>query len=68
MNVLSSVLGGMNLREELVPGAFALPDAVIHGQTVVIGLDPMDITTPADQWAFAVTFPIHSESWWIRAA
>jgi len=52
----------LDLRPEVLPGAFALPDAVIHGQTVVVGLDPMDITTPADQWAFAVTFPIHSES------
>ena len=52
----------MELREELLPGAFALSDAVIHNQSVVTGSGPMDITTPADQWAFAVSFPLRSEA------
>ncbi len=56
------MLGGLNLREELLPGAFALEDAVIQGQSVVIGSDPMDILTPGDQWAYAVMFPIRSET------
>jgi hypothetical protein len=49
-------------REEVVPGAFALADAVIHNQSLVVGIGPMDITTPAGQWAYAVTFPGRPEA------
>lgn len=52
----------MDLREEVLPGAFALSDAVIHNQSVVIGSGPVDITTSGDQWAYAVSFPLRLEA------
>ncbi len=48
--------------EEIVAGAFTLADAVIHNQSLVVGNGPLDITTPADQWAYAVTFPARPEA------
>ncbi len=51
-----------DLRQELLPGVFALGDAIVHNQSLVTGSDPMDITTPAAQWAFAVSFPLRSEA------
>ncbi|MCU1335543.1 MAG: Radical domain protein [Bryobacterales bacterium] len=62
MSGSTSLLGGLDLQEELSPGAFALPEGVIHNQSVVIGCAPMEITTPGDQWAYAVTFPLCLEA------
>lgn|GEM_PF-867832 len=58
----SSGLGDLDLRQEVLPGAFALGDAIVHNQSLVTGSDPMDITTPAAQWAFAVSFPLRSDA------
>jgi hypothetical protein len=44
-------------REELIPGAFALRDVARHNQSLISGSGPIDIMTPPDQWAYAVTFP-----------
>ena len=55
------MLASLDLLEEVSPGAFALSDAVIHNQSVVIGPGPLDITTSGDQWAYAVSFPLRSE-------
>ena len=54
--------GDLDLRQELLPGAFALSDAIVHNQSLVTGSNPMDITTPAAQWAFAISFPLRSEA------
>lgn len=54
--------GDVDMRQELLPGAFALGDAIVHNQSLVTGSGPLDITTPAAQWAFAVSFPLHSEA------
>jgi hypothetical protein len=47
----------VNLQAEISPGAFALTDPVIHNKSIVLGSGPVEITTPGEQWAFAVTFP-----------
>jgi hypothetical protein len=46
----------------LSPGAFELPDAVIHNQSIVTGFAPMDITARGVQWAFVVSFPLRPEA------
>lgn len=43
---------------ELKPGAFALADLIIHNGSVAVGIGPIEITTPREQWAFAAAFPI----------
>jgi hypothetical protein len=55
-------LGEAALREEVVPGAFALADAVTQNQSLIIGTGPLDITTPREQWAYAVTIPARPEA------
>jgi hypothetical protein len=51
------IISRADLKEELKPGAFALAGLVIHNESVVLGTGPIEITTPREQWAFAVTFP-----------
>jgi len=49
-------------REELIPGAFALCDVVRHNESLVSGSGPIDVTTPPDQWAYAIAFPYRRPS------
>src|SRR5438067_2232356 len=58
----AKILATANVGEEISPPAFALADAVIHNDSVVVGRDPIDITTPFEQWAFAVTFPLRKNA------
>lgn len=51
------IVGALDLKEELSPGAFQLSSVVIHNDSVVRRTGSLDITTPRAQWAFAVTFP-----------
>jgi len=62
LNASKRALSASDSREQLLPGAFELPDAVIHNQSVVIGSGPLDITARGGQWAFAVSFPLRSEA------
>src|SRR6476620_5820292 len=56
------MLATANVGEEISPPAFALADAVIHNDSVVVGRDPIDIATPSEQWAFAVAFPLRKDA------
>src|SRR6476659_77355 len=58
----AKMLATANVGEEISPPAFALADAVIHNDCVVVGRDPIDIATPSEQWAFAVTFPLRKDA------
>jgi hypothetical protein len=51
------IVGALDLKGELSPGAFQLSSVVIHNDSVVRRTGSLDITTPLAQWAFAVTFP-----------
>jgi len=62
-----TVIRNLNLREELLPSAFSLSDAVIHNASAVSGAGPIHITTPRQQWAFAVTIPFRPDAYGVRA-
>jgi hypothetical protein len=47
----------VSLDRELSPGAFALSHAASHNGSTVIGTGSLDITTSAERWDFAATFP-----------
>jgi len=59
MTKYRGLAGSLTAGEELVPGVFALSEMVQHNQSLVCGSGPIKITTPSDQWAYAVTFPFH---------
>jgi hypothetical protein len=46
-----------NPNQEMRPSPFELTQPVIHNESSVVGTGPVEITTPSQQWAFAVTFP-----------
>jgi hypothetical protein len=58
----AKMLATANVGEEISPPPFSLADAVIHNNSVVVGRDPIDIATPSEQWAFAVTFPLRKDA------
>ncbi len=55
-------VGSRGLRGALLPGAFALADAVIQNASVAFGTGPINFTTPREQWAFGVTFPFRMDA------
>jgi hypothetical protein len=44
------------------PGAFHLNEATVCNTGMVSEGDPVGITTPAEQWAFAAAFPLHDRA------
>src|SRR5581483_10313384 len=52
----------LEIHGELLPGLFALSDAVLQKGSVVTGVLPLEITTSVEQWAYAVLFPLRAEA------
>jgi hypothetical protein len=47
--------GSFRIQQELC--VFSLTDAIVHHGSIAVGAGPIDITTPAQEWAYAVRFP-----------
>jgi FkbM family methyltransferase len=43
------------------PDAFNLKEATVHNTAAITGGDPLAVTTPPQQWAFAVSFLLHDD-------